>query len=204
MRYDLENFEFRGRQLFKGRPCLICRTEPIPGTAPSFDEFWIDRERGSAIYRHLTFTGYDPIVRTDAEWKQTEFGWQPDQWTHTWTLNGKVWKHYRMRIESFEANPKVSNDDFTIPARPGMLVEVQEFPDPGTGLNPSYPATKTYRILPSGAWEELSAKGFTTLEGKVLPPERRWLWLWTTIALGIGSLVLVFYLLRRRRRASPI
>ena len=46
-----------------------------------------------------------------------------------------------------------------------MLVRVSETPPAGSGLNPNVAATKTYLISPSGAWQETSAIGFTTLDG---------------------------------------
>jgi hypothetical protein len=201
--YDPDDFELRGRQHFKGRNCLVVRTEALPLNQPAFDEYLVDRDRQSAIYRHVMFTGPNPSVRTDVEWKRTAFGWWADKWTHTWTLNGRLWSVHHLHVESFEPNPVIRDSDFKLPALPGMIVSVSERPGPETGLDPHYPARTTYRVTDSGSWEELSATGFTTKDGRVLPPERHRIWIWIALGIGIGALALGCYLFRRRRKAAP-
>ncbi len=202
--YDAENLEMRGRQTFNGRTCTVVRTEPEPGMVPCFDEIWIDQSQKGAVYRHVNFAGSNPWNRLDVEWKQTDLGWWPGSWTKTWTANGQVRRIQRLRIESFEPNAEVADSDFTFPVEPGMKVRVANLPPAGAGLDPNFAATKTYLISPSGAWEETSAKGFTTLDGKVLPPERGYAWIWWVSAavVGIGAIAFMYYLVRLRLRKA--
>jgi hypothetical protein len=200
--YDPEDFDVRGQLSLGGRSCTVLRTDPVAGNPPVFDELWIDLSRQSAICRHVSFAGSAPWDRLDVEWKQTEFGWWPSSWTLTWTDDGQVRRIHRLQVESFEPNPAVADSDFTLPATPGMKVEVAEPVPPGMGLNPFLPPIRTYLVLPSGSWQEVDAKGFTTMEGKVLPPRRRWSWVWWTCAGGAGIAAIVYYLFRRRRRAA--
>jgi hypothetical protein len=200
--YDPEDFEVRGQLSLGGRTCTVVRTDPVAAMKPIFDELWVDLGRESAICRHLYFGGSEPWTRLDVEWKQTEFGWWPDKWTLTWTPNGQVKRIHRLQVESFEANPAVADSDFTLPAEPGMKVCVAEPVPPGMGLNPLFPATRTYLVLPSGSWQQVDARGFTTMEGEVLPPRRGWGWVWWTCAAGAGIAAVVYYVFRRRRRAA--
>jgi hypothetical protein len=194
--YDSEDFEMRGQLPFRGRTCTVVRTMAMPGMGHIFDEFWIDLNQKSAIYRHVYFTGSNPWMRTDIDWKQTDFGWWPDQWTQTWTDNGRVKRIHRLRIESFEPNLAVSDADFKLEAKPGMKVVVAESsPPPGKGLNLEFPATTTYVISPSGSWQEVSGRGYTTLDGRVLPPERSRAWIWWAVTLASATLT---YILWRR------
>jgi len=197
--YDADDFEMRNSQSFHGRNCKVVRTEPVSGEKGSFDEYLIDPAQRSAIHRHIIFVGSNPTVRTDVDWKESELGWWPEKWTHTWTFNnGKVSTIARLKLERIELNPIVSESDFTLEVLPGMTVDVLEVPAAGTGLNPNYPARTTYRISSSGSWEELSAKGFTTLEGKLLPAERRLGWGWVVAACGGAAAALLAYALFRR------
>lgn len=202
--HDPDDFEVTGRQLLRGQNCLIVRTEPSPGNSPLSDEFWINSQQKSAILRHVYFSGSNPWYLLDISWKNTAHGWWVDHWSQTWSPGGEVRRIIRFRVESFEANPEVADKDFKIPVEPGMVVQVSEGPPPGKGLNPFKAAIKTYRISPSGSWDEISAKGFTTLEGKELPPEGQRRWIIWTIGSGVAIGGLSFYLLRRHRRMAAL
>jgi hypothetical protein len=203
--YDPDDFEVRGRLPFRGRTCTIVRTMAMPGMGQIFDEFWIDLNQRSAIYRHVYFSGSNPWFRTDVDGKQTDFGWWPNQWTLTRTSNGRVRRIHRLRVESFEPNPAVADGDFTLEAKPGMKVVVAESTPPsGKGLNPVFPATTTYLISASGSWQEVSARGYTTLDGRVLPPHRGQAWIWWTVLATAGATALVYYILRRRGKTTAM
>lgn len=202
--HDPEEFDLAGRQMLRAQNCLLVRTDPVGGSGSLSDEFWIDPGRKSAILRYVYFTGTDPWSRFDISWKDTPHGWWVDRWSEAWSTGGRVQRITRFRVESFEANPIISKGDFTLPAEPGMKVTVGERPPIGKGLDPTKGALTTYRISPSGAWDEVSAKGFTTTDGKELPPERRRRWIAWTLGGGAATIgVLLFYLRRRRRKIVP-
>jgi hypothetical protein len=198
-----EGLEIRGQQTLNGQSCLVARTEPLGGAGTSVGEYWIIPDRKAAISRYVSFTDNDPWIRIDVEWNKKDIGW-PDRWTMIWSSGGKVVRRYKLQVDQFEANPAVTDADFTLQATPGMKILVQDFPERGKGLHPYYPATREYQVSPSGDWEELSAVGFTTVDGKLLPPERStWGW-WVAGAaavLGIAGFVTV-WMLRRRKKIS--
>lgn len=201
--FDSENFEYVGRQSFRGRNCAVVRTEPRAYAEIAFDEFYVDTERQSAIVRHVFYSGNNPTLRTDVDWKQTENGWWPDKWTCTWTWRGKVEEIVSGQLEGFDPNPPVTSGDFTIPALPGVTIVVQEVPAPGSGLDPRYPAEKRYLVSSTGSWQEISAKGFRMIDGKELPPERGRKWLrWMIGVLSVAATAVVCICLLRRRKSA--
>lgn len=191
--HDSDDFDVAGLQLLRGQNCLIVRTDHSPGSSPISDEFWINPNQKSAIHRQVYFSGANPWYVIDIFWKKTDFGWWVDRWSDTWSLNGRVQRVSRFGVESFEANPAVSDSDFKLPAEPGMKVMVSEGPPLGKGLDPFKVAITKYVISPSGTWEEISATGFTTREGKELPPESRRGWIAWTIG-GALAIALCFSL----------
>jgi hypothetical protein len=161
---------------------------------------WIDSAQRSAVHRHIDFAGSNPSNRIEVEWKQRDFGWWPEKWTLIWSPNGRVRRIHRFTVETFDANPNVADVDFTLPAKPGMKVLVSESPPSNSGLNPFFGASKTYLVLPSGSWQEIDAKGFTTKDGKVLQPVRSRAWIWWTVA-GVLVAGIGWHQIRRRQRA---
>ncbi len=197
--HDFDEFEVAERQILGGQNCLFVQTKPFPGMGTGSSEFWINPAQKSAILRWICLiNGSEPWSRLDISWKNTAYGWWVDKWSETSYVNGHVRRICRLRVESFEANPKIPDSDFTLPAEPGWKVIVSEGPSPGKGLDPSRAASTTYVISPSGTWKEISAKGFTTSEGKELPPEGHRRGVVWTIGGGVALAVFVFYVLRRR------
>ncbi len=203
--HDSDDFDVAGQQMLRNQNCLLVRTEPLSSGSPgqdgtTFDEFWINSRQKSAIQRYVFFTGSNPWSVLDLTWKNTDHGWWVDEWTETWNVSGRVRRINRLHVETFEPNPKVLDNDFTLPVKPGMKVTVGENPPLGKGLDPTKPAIKTYVISASGSWNEVSATGFTTLEGKELPPERSGKWVVWTIIFLVVACSFLFYLLHRRNR----
>jgi hypothetical protein len=197
--YSAEDFDVRGRQALEGRECTVVRTEPTGGTkTPIYDEFWLDATQGSAIWRHVSFNGTNPWTRMDITWTKRPFGWWPQDWTIAWSVNHKLRRVHRLQIQTFQPNPEVADSDFALEAKPGMRVDVQDMPPRGTGLDPRYPARKTYLVSATGSWEEISATGFRTIDGRTLAPQRGWSWIYAAItgAIALGA---VGYLVWRKR-----
>ncbi len=210
--HDPDDFQVRGRQLLRDQHCLLVQTKPLStGASPGgegtlSDEFWINPTQKSAIHRYVLFSDSNPWSRLDIFWKNTAHGWWVDHWSETWSVGGHVRRIFRFRVESFEANPEVSDGDFTLPAEPGMKVTVSEGPPPGKGLDPFKATIKTYRISPSGAWKEIATKGknFPTLDGKESPPEGRKRRITWTIVSGLAIGALLLYVLRQRRKKAAL
>lgn len=200
--HELEEFELRGTIEHLGRSCVILRTEPINAHPSLADEFWVDPAREGAIARHVYFGGKNPWIRIETNHQETMHGWLPKSWTCTWTPGGLVAKIQRLTVESIEYDPRVSAGDFTLPIKPGMIVETHSYPALGSGLDPTKPSTATFRVDPSGEWAELHSKGFTTTEGVQLPykrPRKAWWWIAGLITGAALMLAGAAWLWRRRR-----
>jgi hypothetical protein len=202
-RHTAEEFESRGEVNRAGVRCLILRTDPLASTPFLVDEFWIDPARESAIVRQVYFAGKNPWLRFDTVFQKSKDGWLPTSWTFAHTASHLV-EVSRFTVESMEVDPPVTNADFVLPIPPGSIVGVQTFPEEGIGLDPHKPANGIFRVDSSGKWIPLGEEtGFTTGDGRVLPPEspsRRWLW-WSGAALiGLVTVATIVVLYRRRIR----
>jgi hypothetical protein len=203
MEYEPEDFEARGRQVLRGQECDVICSRLVPAIEPGHEELWVDTARGAAIRRYIGYAGKNPWSLYDVEWEKKPSGWWPVSWTYIWTMNGRVQRIYRSRVEALEIDPEVSDADFSFPVLPGMIVKVLELPPPDQkGVNPFLAASRTYRISDSGSWEEISATGFKTMSGEELPPRARWVW-WAGLGgAGVALLAVAWILIRFRRRAA--
>jgi hypothetical protein len=199
--FDPEDFVSLGRRPLGGGVYTVIRTEPLPAASPMLDEYWVDVAKQGAIRRYVYLTNGQPWFRLDIDWRETPAGWWPAKWTYTFTLDGKkVNRVAKLAVESYEYDPPVSDADFTLPAEPGMReVIVAEATPPGSGLNPSYPARRVYRITESGEWVETEARGPTTLDGIQLPPNRGWGWWPWAGGAAAAAVVGVAWVWRRQR-----
>jgi hypothetical protein len=202
IQHELDELDARGMIEHGGRRCAVLRTEPLNVNVALSDEFLVDQSRESAILRHIRFNGTNPWYRLDVTHHDTPHGWLPKSWTVTWTTGGHVATVHRLTAVSFEVNPQLREDDFTLPIKPGMIVYTDEYPAVGTGLDPERPRNGTYRVEPSGRWVELNSKGFTTIEGVELPRNsRRGYWWWVVGVAGTTvPVVAVMAWLRKRRK----
>ncbi len=126
---DSDDFAVQGQGVHTGRPCLILRTFPISsGTASCFDEYWVDLVRDSAIVRQSSYMNDKLRTDVDITYQQTSHGWLPLRWV------GTVRDHHgrqlinvtRLRVEEFSINPAVTDADFQVEIKPGMILSVNE------------------------------------------------------------------------------
>jgi hypothetical protein len=203
---DPEQFFARGRHTLRGGSCRVFRTQPELGIKGISDEYWVRPDRVSAIARYVYLTDGQPWARLDIEWADSSSGWMPRSWTHALTTDGKnVNRLYTLRVDRFEANPNVSDADFTIPVAPGMKrVVVAEEPPAGVRTQPGFPGRRTYRIDDDGEWVELSSEGWKDLDGSTIPLPSQWSWRFWTAASAIVVLVGGCAVFRRRRRRAAL
>jgi hypothetical protein len=170
------------------------------------DEIWVDTSRGSAISRQIRWTNKrNPQFRFDVEHKQREGGWLPNKWVVAYSGHGSVWQVEKLEVESLELNPSLNEGEFTIPVTPGMIVVEHKYPPRGAGLDPTRPARKLSRVRESGREETIEERGFTTIDGKELPPERLGLgyWWFAIAGLLLGLVYLGFRFVKHRRPVVP-
>ena len=191
-RYNPESFRHEGESRLNGRRCFLLRTEPLDAHPSLTDEIWVDPGRNFCVARHVEFSGSNPAIRIDTEFEQLAYGWVPKKWSLTTTSRGKVMTVTRLSVVETVINPALVEEDFTLPAKPGMTVREVRYPELGSGLNPDKPAETTLRIGPDGSRVVDNQTGFTTVDGVRLPPERegyRW-WVWavaTAVFIGLLS-----------------
>ncbi len=190
--FDAEGFYVHGEGVQAARRCLVLRSHPLdlPDKRPTFDEFWVDVERDSAVLRQVSWsTG---VLTTDEKiaYRATPHGWLVSDWKSThFSPEGRTLYVRRMRATEVVPEAAVEDADFCVAIEPGMIV--REFtPIEGTSVGAT---RKDYRVQPDGGWNEI-----------VNGVERQSLglrggWAFWACGLGGGFFVLLIALLARRR-----
>lgn len=199
---DTESLTVQGQTVLEGRPCLVLRTPASQGTNTTFDELWVDLARDSALVRHSRFA--DNVPRTDLviTYRETPYGWLPDHWEQTLRAGTKVLEIKRARVDSLEVDPAVSDSDFRIEEKPGMLVitGVNPASDPRSMEPPSEPTNvHRFRIDENGRRREVVFEN--AVEKRIAG--KSWLW-WSIAVVAAGCAVLICGYLIRRRRAGRV
>lgn len=189
----IEFMRVQGRGGHRGRNCLVIQTEPKD---KSYEEWWIDLERESAVVRYVMFLNNKPYVVAEVEHEKTASGWMPKSWVFTmqWTLSGMAQHLERMVVEKREIDPKVSDEDYQIAEKPGMRVIRYRYPEPSPGNPQPASQSKTFRVQENGKLQEVS------LEDGVETPVNRYSWWWLALipAIGLGAWPLLRW--RKSRR----
>jgi hypothetical protein len=162
------------------RQCTLLRSESMNTIIPVYDELLVDRGRTSGVTRHTYFSGKNPFIRLDTMFTERDGHWMPSGWTYAQYSGTKAIEKVTLKVDRFESDVPVTDEDFVLVPKSGDIVQEQTFPEPGQGLDPFKPSVKTLESRKPGTWETTSETGFTTAEGAVLPPERsfkNWRWL---------------------------
>lgn len=176
---DREDVEIRGTARWKGRPCVLLRRLPTKIGVETYDEYWIDTSRNSAIVRSTSHANGKVITDIQIQYEETDYGWMPKNWTlGRYTRGGETIMFKRMNIQSRKFNPKLSDDVFEI-----------NFPR-GTPVNVS-----TYEGHPDHVFSPIPANTTSYIEGEINPFS--WTWL-LFIGIAIGVLVIACLLVLRR------
>jgi hypothetical protein len=86
---DQELLSVHGRGVYHDRPCTVLRTPPLQGTNQTFDEYWVDTDRLSAVLRYAYYMGKTPYVEFDFDYQSAPREWLPRGWTITVREAGK-------------------------------------------------------------------------------------------------------------------
>ena len=192
---DIELFFIHGQGVHQGRACLVVRSHPQRRDA-TVDELWVDPARDSAIVRQLqVHSDGNPFTESDIQYQQTPKGWLPKSWVfNLYTSGKKIVRQERMRVTELDLDCAVTDADFTVEERPGMLIVRNKN---GKPINPVYPRVLEkdqhfYRVTEGGTRAEV------VFDNGV--EHRRWpqLWLWWLLGL-VAVVALAGWLVYRRR-----
>jgi len=197
---DADYLYIHGTGVQDGRTCLIVRTQTLKTITTSFEEYWVDTERESAILRQLSYCNSKPSRDFTIHYRKSSGGWLPDRWRYQLYTGGSLLFTDNMRVEKNDLDPAIQDSDYQMEIKPGMIVEER------TNLPTKHPlvtpASKVsvYRVKERGKREELPdpyrRKGDQYQEHL----QRKSLWIWTWSALPVLAISGSYFWARRRRR----
>jgi hypothetical protein len=177
-----------GRSVHAGRSCLVVRTETLQLATSSFEEFWVDEARESAVVRYSSFSGNYPFTDTVIEYAKSARGWLPKGWTHTNFNRSGAHLQWRMRVENMTLEPSFADSDFDIEIEPGMRVQRIDFPE---SSNPLFLPEPKITVFQQGHSATEVLKGL----GQGNP----WRWIILVAMLSLFGASVAWYYNRRRR-----
>lgn len=200
---DPELLYVHGQAVSRDRPVWVLRTHAVKTARASFDEFWVDKERESAVVRYALVRGDVPVYEALIDYQETTRGWMPLRWTFTQRgRSGQTTFLERLHAEELLLDQPLAEADFEIEIRPGMLVDEYIVEKPKTGTIPAGPpARKRFRAGEDGSLQAVSADQAVDQPAPPAPASRLW-WLLLAIPVaGVGGW-LVHCRRQRLRQAS--
>jgi hypothetical protein len=194
---DVDDFSVHGQAIHDGKPCLVLRTFPVPGgQVKLFDEYWVDLARDCAVVRHSSYMDGKLLTDLEVTYQQTSHGWLPQRWVGTTRnyTNGQLINVTRLRVQEFAIEPEVTDTDFRIEIKPGMVILEDDFAAPKAEQDTLGKKRKFYRVAPDGKWLEIGQSSGSPS----VSLWRRWL-----IPAGIVAVLVLGFLLVRRWKAGP-
>jgi hypothetical protein len=194
---DKDVYHVHGEGVFANRACVVLRTEARKHSNVTFDEYWVDLGRDSAVLRQVIYVNDKIWTDIQVNYQETRAGWLPQDWTISHThINDVAFSIDRMHVDEVEINPMVTDADFRVEVKPGMIVRrtsVSGSPDQITIPKPN-PDRPLFRVTQNGSLQ--------TVNG----PEPRSLWPYyfgggTVIILG-ASAAAVFWWRRKKLRSA--
>ena len=193
---------FYGEAIHAGRRCLVFRTHPLSVEMVGFWEYWVDPDRDSALVRFVSYSGESPDQDTAIDYQATPGGWLAKNWVFT-VFTGPEKKrrtvfYERMEVKEATVDPTVTDANFRIDFKPGMLVVKAVRPEPSAAdpYATGSAQTQFYRIDPAGRWNEVTFVG--GVEASTWGA--RLLWWAAPIALAAIAVGGVLYWRMRRRK----
>jgi hypothetical protein len=193
---DAEYLTLHGQGVHRGKACLVVRSQTMQLSLTSYDEFWIDPSRQSAVLRYVMYSDKRIFNDIDIEYQQTAHGWLPQRWTFTHYSGTAPTVIYRMKVDRWEANPPTTEADFDIKAEPGMLVEERVYDESVHPLVDPKSAVRVYRLEEGGGKTEIPDPFGRPRD---LSPRWRW-WQWAAAAVVTATVLAgIGWTVRRRR-----
>jgi hypothetical protein len=196
-RADPEYLYVHGTGVHDGRTCLIVRTRTLKLVNTSFDEYWVDAARESAILRYVAYSGNNVPNDVTIRYSKSPGGWLPESWRWVSYLKGKTLYWEDMRVEKVTIDPTFTDANFDITITPGMVVE--ERTDQATNHPIATPKStiSVYKAEKDGGKEEFPDPYHRKGDQYQARRIARWAWAWLALPLaGIAG----FLLWAKRRR----
>jgi hypothetical protein len=203
VRPDPELLYVHGHASHNGAPCIVVRSQLRRGAMPSFDEYWIDMGKESAIVRQCVYMDKTAHIDFHIEYQQTAGGWLPKRWTNTQRepISGKTDYVQDLTVTSVELAPPAADSDYTIEPKTGTIVAELTYPLPKAGESrfTLHPETTMYQVDENGGRHEVTV----TADGTV---HRRWSWWWSAGAVvpALGGAYYWWHRHRVRRFLRPL
>lgn len=191
-----------GTGVYDRRTCLIVRTQTLKRNTTSFDEYWVDTERESAILRHVAYCNSKPSHDITIEYRKALAGWLPASWVLTFYQGGNLMYSDTMRAENISLNPPVRDADFQMEMKTGMIVEERmDLPTKHPLMTPKSNIS-IYRVKEEGKREELPDPYHRKGDQHQERLQRKNLWVWAWWSLPLLAIGVSFLWFRRRRHYS--
>jgi hypothetical protein len=193
---EKEVYHVHGEGVFANRSCVVLRTQARKLTNVSFDELWVDLARDSAVLRQVIYVNNKIWTDLQVNYQETRVGWLPQDWTISNThANDVIFSIDHMHIDEVEIDPMITDADFRVDVKPGMIVQRTSLPGSQDQITvpKSNPDRPLFRVTQNGSLQ--AVKG----------PEPRSLWPYyfgggTVIIFCAGSAV--YYWWRRKKLRS--
>lgn len=195
---DPDYLYVHGTGVQDGRTCLIVRTQTLRSGTTSFDEYWVDTERESAILRYFSYSGGKPTRDITIHYGKLSPGWLPERWRYQVFGGGGVFYSDNLHVERVDLAPAINESDFEMEINPGMIVEERtDLPTKHPLATPESEILR-YRFKEGGGREELPVPPYR--KGKQYQEllQFKGPWFWPSMALPVLAIV-VFLVWKRRR-----
>jgi hypothetical protein len=187
---DPELLYVHGEAIYRDRPVWVIRTQAVKTAVASFDEFWVDKGRDSAVVRYALVVRDHPEYDLQIDYRETTHGWMPLRWTLTERdFRGRTKYLERLHVEKLLIDQPLEDADFQIDVRAGMLVDEFTIQKPKTGTIPVATGNRKHlRVGEDGTLQALDPPMHLDTGSR--------LW-WLLLALPAG---VVGWLIRSRRQ----
>ncbi len=199
---DRDYLYIHGTGVEDGRKCLIVRTQTLKRNTTSFNEYWVDTARESAILREASYSNDKQLHDIRIRYRKSSAGWLPESWRLKAYSHGSLVYTDNVRVEKVDLDPPIKDADFQMEIKPGMIVEERtDLPTKHPFVTPESKIS-VYRSKKGGGREDLPdpyhRKGDQYQENL----RRKNLWFWALLVLPVLVVAGCLVWVRRRRPGS--
>jgi hypothetical protein len=187
-----KDFYHHATAQFEDRGCVVLRTHLSRFTSKSFNEYWVDMDRGGLVLRQVVYVSNEPAIILDLQYRDGPAGWMLGGWTVTVRHGGSTERIHQMTVDSCQPEVDITDEDFKLVLTSGM--KVTRLHRGGNEDRIGRPVTISDQEFVVDANGRLVQTGGT-------PTPRGYFW-WILGACSAAFLLLCMFWLRRRRAAE--